>query len=195
MIQNETEKKNKIRDAVSIILEEIGEDSAREGLVGTPVRVEKMFEEICSGYQADLVEIVNGAVFHEAAEGMILVRDIEFYSLCEHHLMPFFGKVHTAYIPDGRIIGLSKIPRIVDMYARRLQVQERMTRQILEAIQTVLAPKGIAVIVEASHLCARMRGVKKEQAALVTSLFTGIFETNTDLRKEFFERLKMDVPL
>lgn len=185
MIQNETEKKNKIRDAVSIILEEIGEDSAREGLVGTPVRVEKMFEEICSGYQADLVEIVNGAVFHEAAEGMILVRDIEFYSLCEHHLMPFFGKVHTAYIPDGRIIGLSKIPRIVDMYARRLQVQERMTRQILEAIQTVLAPKGIAVIVEASHLCARMRGVKKEQAALVTSLFTGILKQIPIYAKNF----------
>jgi len=195
MIQNTTDKNNTIRDAVGIILAAIGEDSTREGLIGTPDRVEKMFQEICSGYQADLVKIVNGAVFHEAAEGMILIRDIEFYSLCEHHLMPFFGKVHVAYIPDGKIIGLSKIPRIVDMYARRLQVQERITHQIMEAIQSVLAPKGIAVVVEASHLCARMRGVKKEQAKLVTSLFTGVFDSNNTLRNEFFERLKMDVLL
>jgi len=195
MIQNTTDKNNTIRDAVGIILAAIGEDSTREGLIGTPDRVEKMFQEICSGYQADLVKIVNGAVFHEAAEGMILIRDIEFYSLCEHHLMPFFGKVHVAYIPDGKIIGLSKIPRIVDMYARRLQVQERMTHQIMEDIQSVLAPKGIAVVVEASHLCARMRGVKKEQAKLVTSLFTGVFDSNNTLRNEFFERLKMDVLL
>ncbi len=195
MIQDEMDKKDKIQDAVAIILEAIGEDSFREGLIGTPVRVEKMFQELCSGYQDDLLKIVNGAVFHESTEDMILVRDIEFYSLCEHHLMPFFGKVHAAYIPDGKIIGLSKIPRIVDMFSRRLQVQERMTRQIVESIQTVLAPKGIAVVVEASHLCARMRGVKKEQAKLVTSSFAGVFETNAELRKEFFERLKVDIVL
>ncbi len=181
-----------IPDAVKTILEQIGEDPSREGLVDTPARVEKMLHEICGGYQEDLKSVVNGAVFHESVDGMVLVRDIEFYSLCEHHLMPFFGKVHVAYIPNGKIIGLSKIPRIVDMYARRLQVQERLTQQIVAAVEEILEPEGTAVMIEAGHLCAMMRGVKKKQARLVTSVFHGIFSSDESLRREFFDRLKSD---
>ncbi len=156
-----TEKKTTIQDSVRILLEEIGEDPNREGLIGTPDRVEKMYQEICSGYQQDLVRIVNRAVFREKVDGMVIVRDIVFYSLCEHHLLPFSGKVHVAYLPNEQIIGLS-IPRIVEMFSKRLQVQERLTVQIKDALEDVLSPHGTAVMIEAKHLCAKANyGVKR----------------------------------
>jgi GTP cyclohydrolase I len=163
----------------------LGEDPAREGLQRTPERVSHMFGEILSGYQTDLTSLVNGAVFESDTQGLVTVRDIEFYSLCEHHLLPFYGKAHVAYIPDGKIIGLSKIPRLVDMYARRLQVQERMTQQIAEELERILQPKGVAVIVEGAHMCAMMRGVKKDQANMVTQTWLGAFNTDSNLRQEF----------
>jgi GTP cyclohydrolase I len=162
----------------------LGEDPAREGLQRTPERVSRMFGELLSGYQTDLTSLVNGAIFESDYQGVVTVRDIEFYSLCEHHLLPFYGKVHVAYIPDGKIIGLSKIPRLVDMFARRLQVQERMTQQIAEELERVLLPKGVAVVVEGAHLCAMMRGVKKDQANMVTQTLLGTFNSDSNLRQE-----------
>jgi GTP cyclohydrolase I len=163
----------------------LGEDPTREGLQRTPERVSRMFGEILSGYQTDLTSLVNGAVFESDTQGVVTVRDIEFYSLCEHHLLPFYGKAHVAYIPDGKIIGLSKIPRLVDMYARRLQVQERMTQQIAEELERILQPKGVAVMVEGAHMCAMMRGVKQDQANMVTQAWMGAFNTDNNLRQEF----------
>ena len=170
----------------------MGENPEREGLKATPIRVEKMYRETCSGYQQNLKEIVNGAVFHEKSNGMVLVKDIEFYSLCEHHMLPFFGMVHVAYLPDEKIIGLSKIPRIVDMYARRLQVQERLTTQIMEAIEEILQPKGCGVLIEASHLCAMMRGVKKDQAKLITTNFSGLFLKDESIRSDFVNQVNQE---
>lgn len=179
----------KIQNAVRDILLSIGEDPEREGLKATPERVQRMYIELCAGYQMNLKDVVHGAVFHEDCGSMILVRNISFYSLCEHHMLPFYGKMHVAYIPDGKIIGLSKIPRIVEMYARRLQVQERLTEQVCSAIEEILHPKGIAVLTCAIHMCSVMRGVKKESAELITSRFTGIFEKEPSQKDEFYLQL------
>lgn len=178
-----------IHSAVRDILLEIGEDPAREGLLKTPDRVARMFAEITAGYQTDPVKLINGALFDVEYDDMVLVRDIEFHSLCEHHLLPFFGRAHVAYIPNGKVIGLSKIPRIVDMFARRLQVQERMTAQIANFLQEVLAPKGVAVVVEGAHMCAMMRGVKKAETSMTTRTMLGAFKDDAKLRAEFLNHL------
>ena len=175
----------RIEDAVSSILYSIGEDISREGLLKTPNRVARMYDEITAGYHTDPVKLVNGALFDVEYDEMVVVKDIEFYSMCEHHMLPFFGKAHVAYIPDGKVIGLSKIPRIVDMYARRLQVQERMTSEIAVFLQDTLHPKGVAVIVEGQHMCAMMRGVKKSETNMLTRKFLGQFKDDAQLRGEF----------
>lgn len=179
----------KMQNAVRTILTEIGEDPEREGLKATPERVHRMYGELCAGYQMNLETVVHGAIFEECCDSMVLVRNISFYSMCEHHMLPFYGKIHVAYFPDGKIIGLSKIPRIVEMYARRLQVQERMTQQICDAIETILHPKGIAVMTNGMHMCSIMRGVKKEGAELITTRFTGVFNNNTEMREEFYRQV------
>jgi len=171
------------------LLRAVGEDPGREGLKNTPDRVARMYAELLSGYGEEPARIVNGALFHINYDEMVLVRDIEFYSLCEHHMLPFLGRAHVAYIPAGKVIGLSKIPRIVDMYARRLQIQERMTRQIADFIQQTLEPQGVAVVVEAMHLCAMMRGVKKHDARMTTSAMHGSFRANLATRQEFLENI------
>ena len=163
----------------------IGEDPTREGLERTPFRVAKAYEELASGYSQDLAEVVGQGVFHEDCSEMVLVKDVEFYSLCEHHMLPFFGRVHVAYIPNGRIVGLSKIPRIVDMFARRFQNQERMTQQIAEALQEVLEPKGVGVVADARHLCMMMRGVQKQNSSAMTSCLLGAFRSDSATRSEF----------
>ncbi len=166
-------------------LELLGEDPRREGLERTPYRVAKAMAFLTNGYNRSLAEVVGEGVFAEAHENMVMVRDVELYSLCEHHLLPFFGKVHIAYIPDGRIVGLSKLPRIVDMFARRLQVQERLTGQIADAIMSVLAPHGVGVVVEAYHLCMMMRGVEKQNTKTITSALVGVFRDDARTREEF----------
>ena len=171
------------------LLKAIGEDPEREGLRNTPDRVSRMYAELLSGYGSDPQKIINGALFNINYDEMVLVRDIEFYSLCEHHMLPFIGRAHVAYLPAGKVIGLSKIPRIVDMYARRLQVQERMTRQIADLLQQTLAPQGVAVVVEAMHLCSMMRGVKKHDARMTTSAMHGAFRANLATRQEFLENI------
>jgi GTP cyclohydrolase IA len=173
-----------ISSAVKDILREIGEDPQREGLLKTPDRVERMYAEITAGYHIDPERLVNGALFDVDYSEMVLVKDIEFYSMCEHHMLPFFGHAHVAYIPEGKVIGLSKIPRIVEMYARRLQVQERMTAQIANFIQDLLHPKGVAVVVEGSHMCAMMRGVKKSETNMTTRSMLGDFKQDAALRGE-----------
>ncbi len=178
-----------LEDAISQLLKAIGENPAREGLKYTPKRVARMYSELLNGYQIDPVAMVNGALFDIRYDEMVLVRDIEFYSLCEHHILPFIGRVHVAYIPDGKVIGLSKIPRIVDMYARRLQVQERMTRQIADFLRDLLKPQGVAVVVEAVHLCSMMRGVKKHDARMTTSAMHGAFRANLATRQEFLDNI------
>jgi GTP cyclohydrolase I len=167
-----------------------GEDPDREGLLRTPHRVAESLKFLTQGYGKDLRTILNGAVFEEEYGDMVVVKDIEFYSLCEHHLLPFFGKVHVAYIPNGRIVGLSKIPRLVEMFARRLQVQERMTMEIAEALVTVLAPAGVAVVVEGMHMCMMMRGVEKQSASMVTSHVMGVFREDKATRQEFMALVK-----
>jgi len=178
-----------LRNAVTEIIKGVGEDPTREGLRNTPDRVSRMYAELLSGYNADPEKIINGALFHINYDEMVLVRDIEFYSLCEHHMLPFLGRAHVAYLPAGKVIGLSKIPRIVDMYARRLQVQERMTRQIADLLQQTLEPQGVAVVVEAMHLCSMMRGVKKHDARMTTSAMHGAFRANLATRQEFLENI------
>lgn len=178
-----------VEEAVRMILNAVGEDPNREGLLKTPERVARMYEELLSGYRVDPIALVNGAVFDVAYDEMVLVRDIEFYSLCEHHLLPFIGRAHVAYLPRGRIIGLSKIPRIVDMFAHRLQVQERMTRQIADFLDTLLNPIGVAVVVEGLHLCATMRGVKKHGARMTTSSMLGHFRKSVATRQEFLDNI------
>jgi GTP cyclohydrolase I len=172
---------------VTAILRALGEDTARRGLLETPRRVKESLEYLTSGYRTELKAIVNGAIYEDPADEMIAVCDIEMYSLCEHHLLPFVGKAHVAYLPKGRIIGLSKIPRIVDMYARRLQVQERMTTQIAEALMHVLKPKGCGVVIEADHFCMRMRGVEKQSSYAVTSCMLGRFRSDARTRSEFLQ--------
>jgi GTP cyclohydrolase I len=172
-------------DLVKNLLTQMGEDPEREGLVRTPERVARSLKELTSGYEQTVDEVVGQGVFHEDCSEMVLVKDVEFYSLCEHHLLPFFGRVHVAYIPDGKIIGLSKIPRIVDVFARRLQVQERFTQQIAQAIQDVLKPKGVGVVAHAYHLCMMMRGVQKQNSAAMTSCLLGAFRNDPKTRNEF----------
>ena len=178
-----------ISSAVQNILTAIGEDPDRQGLLKTPERVARMYGEITAGYSTDPVKLVNGALFDVDYDEMVLVKNIEFYSMCEHHILPFFGKAHVAYIPDGKVIGLSKIPRIVEMYARRLQVQERMTTEIAHFIEEVLHPQGVAVVLEGAHMCAMMRGVKKSQTNMTTRTMLGVFKEDAALRAEFLAHL------
>ena len=178
-----------IQKAISIILQAVGENPEREGLKRTPERVARMYAELLSGYKADPIAVVNDAIFDVKYDEMVIVRDVEFYSLCEHHILPFMGRVHVAYIPDGKILGLSKIPRIVDIFARRLQVQERMTRQIADLIRDLLHPQGVGVVVEALHLCMMMRGVQKHNARMTTSAMHGAFRANLATRQEFLENI------
>lgn len=177
----------RMQELVRGMLGELGEDPARQGLLRTPERVAKSLAELTSGAKQTVAEVVGEGVFDEDCSEMVVVKDIEFYSLCEHHMLPFFGRVHVAYIPDGRIIGLSKIPRIVDVYARRLQVQERMTVQIAEALQDVLKPEGVGVVVDASHLCMMMRGVQKQNSSTTTSCLLGRFRVDPRTRSEFLD--------
>jgi GTP cyclohydrolase I len=167
------------------IIEGLGEDPLREGLLKTPERVAKAMKYLTHGYEINPDDIVNQAIFHEEYSEMVLVKDIDIYSMCEHHMLPFFGKAHIAYIPSGKIVGLSKLPRVVDAYSRRLQVQERLTIEIRDCIQRTLDPKGVAVVIECSHMCMQMRGVQKQNSATTTSAFTGIFLSNDTTRKEF----------
>jgi GTP cyclohydrolase I len=171
--------------AVRTLLAEIGEDPARDGLARTPERVRRMYGELTEGYRTDPDALINGATFDVDYDEMVVVRDIEFFSLCEHHLLPFYGRAHVGYLPRGRVIGLSKIPRIVDMYAHRLQVQERLTMQIADFLMDRLAPKGVGCVIEATHLCTMMRGVKKQQATMVTSSMLGTFRRDARTRAEF----------
>lgn len=171
------------------ILRLIGEDTEREGLLKTPERAAKAIQFITKGYSQEPDEIIKSALFKEDYHQMVVIKDIEFHSTCEHHIMPFIGKCHVAYIPDGTIIGLSKIPRVVECFARRLQVQERMTEQIMESIQKAINPLGVAVMIEAQHTCVSMRGVQKQQATATTSAFSGIFLTDNEKRREFLERI------
>jgi GTP cyclohydrolase I len=172
------------------ILKEIGENPDREGLLKTPERVAKAMKFLTSGYEINPDEIIQQAVFNETYSEMVLVKDIEVYSMCEHHVLPFFGKAHIAYIPDGKIVGLSKIPRVVDAYSRRLQVQERLTIEIRDCLQRTLNPTGVAVVLECSHMCMQMRGVQKQNSATTTSAFTGVFLENDPTRKEFINLIK-----
>jgi GTP cyclohydrolase I len=158
--------------------------------MGTPSRIARMYDEVLGGYKVDPIKLVNGALFDVEYDEMILVKDIEFFSMCEHHMLPFFGRAHVAYVPNEKIIGLSKIPRIVDMFARRLQVQERMTRQIAELLDEILDPQGVAVIIEGAHMCSMMRGVKKEQATMATTALIGSFKNDAKTRNEFMVSVK-----
>ena len=177
---------DKLSDNYRAIIEAVGEDPSREGLLKTPTRAGKAMQFLTQGYQQDAESILRGAMFAEDYSEMVIVKDIEFYSLCEHHLLPFFGKAHIAYIPEGYIVGLSKLPRVVDVFARRLQVQERMTDQILQAVQTTLNPMGVAVVIEARHMCMMMRGVQKQASVTTTSAFTGAFKAERT-RNEFLK--------
>ena len=180
----------KIADNIQSVLSEIGENPKREGLLKTPERVAKSMDFLTNGYKKDPSEILKSAMFAENYSQMVLVKDIELYSLCEHHMLPFFGKAHIAYVPNGHIVGLSKIPRIVDVFARRLQVQERLTDQIKDCLQDTLNPKGVAIVIEAQHLCMQMRGVQKQNSFTTTSAFSGIFMSDEKTRSEFMNLIK-----
>ena len=184
----------RVEDAVRHILQEIGEDPDRQGLAGTPERVHRMYTELTAGYHVDPERLINGAIFDVDYSEMVVVRDIPFYSLCEHHLLPFFGTASVAYIPRGRVVGLSKIPRIVEMYSRRLQVQERLTQQVAQFLQDRLGPQGVGVVMEATHLCAAMRGVRKPGTIMTTSAVLGLFRTRDRTRAEFFAHLERRPP-
>jgi GTP cyclohydrolase IA len=180
-----------MQDLVRNLLLHLGEDPDREGLVNTPKRVERSLRYLTSGYGADIDDVLNGALFTVDYSEMVIVKDIDFYSLCEHHLLPFFGKCHVAYIPSDKVIGLSKIPRLVDVFSHRLQVQERLTNQIAETVRDKIAPLGVAVVMEATHLCMSMRGVEKQNSVAVTSAMLGVFRDNARTRMEFLELLKL----
>jgi GTP cyclohydrolase I len=180
-----------MQDLIRQLLKKLGEDPDREGLVNTPRRVEQALTFLTSGYRADVDEVINKALFSVDYSEMVIVKDIDFYSLCEHHMLPFFGKCHIAYIPSNKVIGLSKIPRLVDVYSRRLQVQERLTNQIADTILQKVAPKGVAVVMEGTHLCMSMRGVEKQNSFAVTSAMHGIFRDNARTRMEFLELVKL----
>ncbi len=179
-----------MQEHIKAILDKIGEDPSREGLVKTPLRVEKSLEYLTSGYKMDVDEILNKALFEEKYDEMIVVKDIDIFSLCEHHMLPFHGKCHVAYIPDGKIVGISKIPRIVEVFSRRLQVQERLTTQIAESLNGVLEPLGVGVVIEAQHLCMIMRGVQKINAVIKTSSLLGCFKDDMNTRSEFMNLIK-----
>lgn len=176
-----------IANHVFQILTQLGEEPTREGLVGTPKRVMKSLKYLCSGYDMDLRDVVNGAIFNEDGDEMILVQGIELYSMCEHHMLPFFGQAAVAYVPNGKILGLSKVARIVEIYARRLQVQERLTTQVANAIREVVNPRGVAVVIEAKHLCMMMRGIQKQNSFATTSAMLGVFEDDAKTRAEFLQ--------
>jgi GTP cyclohydrolase IA len=184
-----TEKTRKIEQCVEQLLALVEPDPTREGLARTPLRYAKAIQFMTEGYQKSTEDVFNNAIFNEDYDEMVVVKNIEFYSLCEHHLVPFFGKVHIAYLPDGKIVGLSKLARLVDLFARRLQVQERMTRQIATEMNRLLKPKGVGVVIEAAHLCMMMRGVQKENSLTVTSNMLGDFRENSKTRSEFFNLL------
>ena len=184
--------KPEIEDAVRQLLEAFGEDACREGLERTPERVARMYDELLAGYRVDPFALINEALFDVEYDEMVIIRDIEFYSLCEHHLLPFLGRAHVAYLPKAQVIGLSKIPRVVDLFARRLQVQERMTRQIADFIETAIHPHGVAVVVEGVHLCSKIRGVKKANARMVTSAMLGAFREKEVTRNEFLDHISRD---
>ena len=179
------ECKEVVAGAISTILDAVGEDPSRDGIAGTPSRVARMYDELLSGYTTDPVELLNNALFDVEYDEMVVVKDIDFYSMCEHHMLPFYGRASVGYLPEDKVIGLSKIPRLVDMFARRLQVQERMTQQIATFLEELIAPRGVAVVVEATHLCAAMRGVKKHHSRMVTSAMLGAFRNNPSTRSEF----------
>ena len=186
----EQQKDLEFRDLVKNMLMLLGEDPEREGLLNTPARVERSLKFLTQGYKTDVEKLFAGAKFVEPYDEMVLVKEIDFFSLCEHHLVPFFGTCHVAYIPNGRILGLSKIPRVVDAFARRLQVQERLTSQVAEALQEHLQPKGVAVVMEAQHLCVMMRGVEKQNTRMVTSSMLGTFRTDSRTRMEFLSLIR-----
>jgi GTP cyclohydrolase I len=179
--------KDSVEKSVKTIIEEIGEDVNRQGLKRTPERVAEAYQFLTQGYTKDIKKVINGAIFEEKYDEMVIVKDIDFYSMCEHHLLPFYGKVHIAYIPDGKIVGLSKIPRIVDVFAQRLQVQERMTQEIADTLDEYLSPTGIAVVVEAYHMCMMMRGVQKQNSITTTSAMHGVFKEDARTRSEFLD--------
>lgn len=183
-----------MQDLIGKLLEKMGEDPERQGLKKTPERVSRMFEFLTAGYRTSLDSIVNGAIFKEDYDEMVCVTDIRFYSLCEHHLLPFLGKAHVGYIPDGQLIGLSKIPRIVDLFAQRLQLQERLTQQIAQCLADVLKPKGVGVVLEAEHLCMQMRGVQKHDSFAITSAMRGVFKENARTRSEFMSLIHRPNP-
>jgi len=179
-----------MQDLITRLLEAVGEDPTREGLLKTPERVTKSMAYLTSGYRTNVADVINGALFSVDYNEMVIVRDIDFYSLCEHHLLPFFGKCHVAYLPNGKVIGLSKVPRLVDMFARRLQLQERMTNEIAETIRDTIQPLGVAVVCEGTHLCMAMRGVEKQQSTTVTSAMLGAFRNDARTRSEFLQLIK-----
>ena len=191
---NKTNTVDPIEELVASMLRELGEDPERDGLEKTPARVARSMRFLTGGYRQDPIEILNNAVFEEGDDEMVLVKDIGFYSLCEHHLLPFFGRMHVAYLPKGRIVGLSKLPRMVGMFARRLQVQERLTTDVAGAIETVLRPKGVAVVAEAIHLCMMMRGVEQQNAFAITSSLRGEFADDPKTRAEFMELIRHPKP-
>ncbi len=182
----------KVEKLVENLVEEIGEDAKREGLLRTPKRVAKAYEFLTSGYEKNIEDVLNNAIFNEKYDEMVLVKNIDFYSLCEHHMLPFYGKIHIAYVPDGKIVGLSKIPRIVDVFARRLQVQERMTQQIADTLAKYLSPKGVAVVSEAYHMCMMMRGVEKQNSSATSSAMHGLFKEDARTRTEFLDLIRMN---
>jgi len=190
--QYDEETTAEIKARYAKIIEEVGEDVTREGLLKTPERASKAMQFLTQGYELDATEILKSAMFKEDYNNMVIVKDIELYSLCEHHMLPFFGKAHIAYIPNGYIVGLSKLPRIVDVFSRRLQVQERLTDQILKCIDDTIKPKGVAVVIEASHMCMMMRGVQKQNSTTTTSGFTGAFK-NQETRNEFLKLITSDL--
>ena len=182
--------KQKIANGISVLLSAIGDGVDREGTAKTPTRVANMYDDLLSGYSVDTAELLNGAMFEVEYDEMVVLKDIDFYSLCEHHLLPFYGKVHVGYLPDQKIVGLSKIPRLVEMFARRLQVQERMTQQIAAVMDELIKPIGVGVVVEAQHLCAAMRGVKKPNTVMTTSAVRGLFKRNPTTRDEFMGHVR-----
>ena len=183
-----------IQPLVTAMLKELGEDPGRDGLQKTPERVARSLRFFCQGYAQDPVTILNNALFEVNYDEMVIVKDIEFYSLCEHHMLPFFGRAHVAYVPSGKVVGLSKIPRLVEMFARRLQVQEKLTKQVADTLEEVLQPKGVAVVVEAVHLCMKMRGVAQQNSSAITSSIHGEFETDPKTRAEFMELIRHSRP-
>jgi GTP cyclohydrolase I len=181
-----------VQEIYKELLTRIGEDPTRDGLLSTPKRMEKSMAFLTQGYEQSVQEVLHGALFDVDYDEMVMVKDIEFYSMCEHHLLPFFGRVHVAYVPNGKVVGLSKLPRIVDVFSRRLQVQERLTQQIAEAIEDAIHPQGVGVVIEAQHLCMMMRGVQKQESKTVTSSMLGVFKTQTQTRTEFLSLVRQE---